>query len=87
VLTQFDVEPTPDEKGISGIPVTCLAAAIALLPTGPSRGSLRLASRPSTAAAATALPRLIDYLGHSVGSTSAWECPVNGVGTLELTID
>src|SRR5262249_4816887 len=86
VLTQFDPEPKPDEKGVSAIPVTCLAAAIALVPTGPSRGSLRLASRPSTAAEATALPRLIDFLGKSVGSKLAWECPVKGIGTLELSI-
>jgi len=86
VLSQFDPEPIPDEKGVSAIPVTCMAAAIALISTRPGRSVLRLVARRSTAAGGTALPRLIDFLGKPAGANSAWECPVNGVGTLELTV-
>src|SRR5262249_15763205 len=67
VLSQFDPEPRPDEKGVSAIPVTCMAAALALVPTRPGRGALRLVARTSTVAGGAALLRLIDYLGRSVG--------------------
>lgn len=84
VLTQLEPEPTPDEQGVCASPVTCLAAAIALVPTGPGRATLRLLARPSAADESNALPRLIEHLA---GNKSVWECPVSGVGSLSLSIN
>src|SRR5262245_1233192 len=79
VLTQFDPEPCPDENGLPSNSVTCRAAALALLPAGPGRGSLKLVSQSSAPAASMALPGLLDFLAKPSGSRSVWRSPVSGV--------
>jgi hypothetical protein len=85
VLTQFEPEPTPDANGVATNAISCIAAALALVPNAPARGTLKLSSRPSTANESGSLRGLIEYL-RSPANQPAWQSPVPGLGTLELSI-
>jgi len=86
VVTQLDPDPIPNAAGAATNAVNVLAAAIALCPTQPGRGSLQLTSRQSTTAEPVSLGGLIQYLNAAPPKKMPWSCSVPGIGTLQLSL-
>jgi hypothetical protein len=86
LLTEFDPEPQPDDKGQVTNPVTCFAVAIAFVSTELVPGTLQLISDQTPATAPVKLSSLIKFLTVGGRNGEPWRCPVPGIGALVLTL-
>ena len=84
IIAEFDPEPIPDPLGKPTNAIAAKAVALALQ-SGQGPGGLRLLAKPAPRATVS-MAELRRYVTEPSRRGRAWQCPVEGLGTIELIL-